>query len=93
MYKKIMNVTLNNNSSSVIIAMEVANQASSAATGKTEESLLPCAVVEESLLPGSAVEESVEVSVVGAFVVAATDVRIHNLPILSNTNHMNAQSG
>ena len=34
---------------------EAANQASSAATEKTEESLLPRAVVEESLLPSAAV--------------------------------------
>ena len=58
---KIMNATIKDNNSTSI-AMEAANQASSAATEKTEESLLPCAVVVESA--AAAVEESSYVSVV-----------------------------
>ena len=54
--------------------MEVANQASSAATEKTEESLLPCAVVEESLLPSVVVEGS---SHIGA---SALRVVMHIMP-------------
>ena len=81
---KIMNVTINNNSS-VIIAMEAANQFSSTAAEKTEESLLPRAVVEESAAAveesAAAVEESSDVSVVRASVLVVTGVMIHDIPI------------